>query len=54
MGRAWSRCRAGTTFYKLIDALSTGRHTFGSAVTRRQTANRPDGPFTPDVRCPAG
>jgi hypothetical protein len=35
------------TFYKLIDALSTGRHTFGSAVTRRQTANRPQGMFTP-------
>ncbi|MEU5547276.1 hypothetical protein AB0G85_33690 [Streptomyces sioyaensis] len=35
------------TFYKLIDALATGRHTFGSAVTRRQTANRPQGPFTP-------
>ena len=36
-----------STFYKLIDVLSAGRHTFGSAVTRRQTANRPDGPFTP-------
>jgi putative transposase len=36
-----------TTFYKLIDALSTGRHTFGSAVTRRQLANRPERPFTP-------
>jgi putative transposase len=36
-----------TAFYKLVDALSTGRHTFGSAVTRRQTANRPDGMFTP-------
>ncbi|MFF4392534.1 Mu transposase C-terminal domain-containing protein [Streptomyces sp. NPDC001552] len=35
------------TLYKLIDALSTGRHTFGSAATRRQTANRPEGPFTP-------
>ncbi|WP_439677254.1 hypothetical protein [Embleya sp. MST-111070] len=35
------------TPYKLIDALSTGRHTFDSAVTRRQTANRPQGPFTP-------
>lgn len=35
-----------SAFYKLVDALSTGRHTFGSAVTRRQTANRPDGPFT--------
>jgi len=36
-----------TTFYKLMDVLSTGRHTFGSAVTRRQTANRPAGSFTP-------
>src|SRR6266566_4029556 len=27
--------------------LSVGRHTFTSAVTRRQTANRPDGMFTP-------
>ncbi|WP_426513010.1 hypothetical protein ACPPVO_21590 [Dactylosporangium sp. McL0621] len=35
-----------SAFYKLVDALSTGRHTFSSAVTRRQTANRPDGPFT--------
>ncbi|HEX9498223.1 MAG TPA: integrase, partial [Mycobacterium sp.] len=38
---------ARTTFYRLIDALATGRHTFGSAVTRRQTANRPPGMFTP-------
>lgn len=30
-----------TTFYRLIEALSIGRHTFGSAVTRRQAANRP-------------
>ncbi|MFF4674378.1 Mu transposase C-terminal domain-containing protein [Streptomyces sp. NPDC001279] len=35
------------TFYRLIDTLSAGRHAFGSAVTRRQTANRPAGPFTP-------
>src|SRR6476619_2625532 len=35
-----------TTFYKVIDAVATGRHTFGSAVTRRQTANRPQGAFT--------
>ena len=27
-----------TAFYRLIDALATGRHSFGSAVTRRQTA----------------
>jgi putative transposase len=36
-----------STFYRLIDALATGRHTFGSAVTRRQTANRPQTMFTP-------
>jgi hypothetical protein len=34
------------TLYRLLDALSAGRHTFGSAVTRRQAANRPDGAFT--------
>ncbi|MGH3828699.1 MAG: hypothetical protein ACRDQX_16250, partial [Pseudonocardiaceae bacterium] len=36
-----------TTFYKLLDTLSAGRHKFGSAVTRRQAANRPERPFTP-------
>ncbi|MFF3642050.1 Mu transposase C-terminal domain-containing protein [Streptomyces sp. NPDC002564] len=36
-----------STFYRLVDVLSIGRHTFGSAVTRRQMANRPEGPFTP-------
>jgi hypothetical protein len=36
-----------SAFYKLIDTLTNGRHTFGSAVTRRQAANRPDRPFTP-------
>ena len=35
-----------STFYRLVAALSTGRHTFGSAVTRRQSANRPEGTFT--------
>ena len=43
-----------TTFYKVIDAVAAGRHTFGSAVTRRQTANRPQGAFTADVRRPPG
>jgi hypothetical protein len=38
---------SAATLYRLLDALSAGRHTFGSAVTRRQTANRPDGAFTP-------
>lgn len=36
-----------SAFYALIDRLSVGRHTFGSAVTRRQLANRPEGMFTP-------
>jgi transposase InsO family protein len=36
-----------TAFYALVDRLATGKHTFGSAVTRRQTANRPAGAFTP-------
>jgi transposase InsO family protein len=35
-----------TAFYALIDRLAVGRHTFGSAVTRRQSANRPAGAFT--------
>jgi transposase InsO family protein len=45
---------AKTTFYKLIDTLSAGRHSFGSAVTRRQTANRPAGPFTPTLAARPG
>ncbi|MFD8964437.1 Mu transposase C-terminal domain-containing protein [Streptomyces sp. NPDC059568] len=36
-----------STLYKLVDRLSSGRHTFGSAITRRQTANRPQKTFTP-------
>ena len=43
-----------TTFHKLIDTLSAGRHTFGSAVTRRQTANRPAGVFTPSFAARPG
>lgn len=35
-----------TTSYRLLDAVSAGRHTFGSAVTRRQTAARPEQVFT--------
>jgi putative transposase len=35
-----------SAFYELVDRLTVGRHTFGSAVTRRQTANRPDKAFT--------
>jgi putative transposase len=36
-----------TAFYELVDRLSQGKYTFGSAVTRRQMANRPGGVFTP-------
>jgi putative transposase len=43
-----------TTFYKLIDAVAAGRHTFGSAVTRRQTANRPQQMFTPSFAARPG
>jgi transposase InsO family protein len=43
-----------TTFYKVIDAVATGRHTFGSAVTRRQTANRPQAMFTPSFAARPG
>ena len=50
MGQVWCRCRGKTTLYKVIDAVASGRHTFGSAVTRRQTANRPQGMFTPSTR----
>jgi hypothetical protein len=34
-----------TTFYRLVNRLAAGRHTFGSAPTRRSLAQRPDGPF---------
>ncbi|MGE2818041.1 integrase catalytic domain-containing protein [Mycobacterium heidelbergense] len=43
-----------TAFYQLIDALDTGRHTFGSAVTRRQSANRPESMFTPSFAARPG
>ena len=33
------------TFYRLAGRLASGRHTFGSARTRRSLAKQPDGPF---------
>lgn len=33
------------TFYRLAERLAAGRHTFGSARTRRSAAKPPDGPF---------
>lgn len=34
-----------TSFYRLVAQISAGRHTFGSAPTRRSLAQRPEGPF---------
>ncbi|MFB4284279.1 Mu transposase C-terminal domain-containing protein, partial [Nonomuraea sp. MTCD27] len=34
------------TFNRLVGAISNGRHTFGTATTRRSLANRPERPFT--------
>lgn len=34
-----------STFYRLVDRLAAGKHTFGSARTRRTLAKQPDGPF---------
>lgn len=42
------------TFYRLLQVLSSGRHTFGSAVTRRQTAARPGGAFTATIAARPG
>lgn len=33
------------TFYRLVERVAAGRHTFGSARTRRSLAKQPDGPF---------
>jgi len=33
------------TLYRLLDKLSAGKHTTGSARTRRSLADRPEGPF---------
>ena len=33
------------TFYRLVERLSSGKHTFGSARTRRSLAKQPSGPF---------
>jgi putative transposase len=37
--------RARTTFYRLAGRVSQGKHTFGSARTRRSLARQPAGPF---------
>ena len=35
-----------TTFYRLVNAMTVGRHTFGEATTRRTQNNRSERPFT--------
>lgn len=34
-----------SSFYRLVERIAAGRHTFGSAATRRSLAQRPAGPF---------
>ena len=36
---------ARSTFYRLVERVAAGQHTFGSAPTRRSLAQRPNGPF---------
>jgi transposase InsO family protein len=36
---------AKTTFYRLVEQVAQGKHTFGSARTRRSLAKQPAGPF---------
>ncbi len=37
---------ARRTFYRLVNGLAAGKHTFRSARTRRSLAKQPDGPFS--------
>ena len=42
------------SFYRLLKKVAAGRHTTGSARTRRSLANRPQGPFSPLGAAAAG
>ena len=44
-GEAVARMPSRRTLYRLFGRLQAGRHTTGSAKTRRSLAARPDGPF---------
>ncbi|MRH90535.1 integrase [Nocardia sp. SYP-A9097] len=48
------RLPSKATCYRLPEVLAVGRHTFGSAVTRRQTANKPDRVYTPTAAARPG
>ncbi|MFD8474081.1 Mu transposase C-terminal domain-containing protein [Streptomyces globisporus] len=43
-----------SAFYRLVEAVSTGTHAFGSASSRRSQARRPVGAFTPSAACRPG
>lgn len=40
--------------YRIVAELDQGGHTFGTATTRRTTANRPDRPFTASIEMRPG
>lgn len=42
------------TYYRLVKTVTEGRHTFGSAPTRRSLADRPQRPFTPTMAARPG
>lgn len=43
-----------STFYRLINDLSEGQHSFGQATTRRSQARRPEAPFVPTMAARPG
>lgn len=45
---------ARASFYRLVNALAAGQHTFGPATTRRSHARRPEAPFTPTMAARPG
>ena len=45
-GRGAVELPSQRSLYRLLDKLSAGKHTTGSARTRRSLADRPDGPFS--------
>ncbi|WP_307840970.1 hypothetical protein [Streptomyces sp. GESEQ-4] len=48
------RMPSKSAFYRLVEAVSTGTHAFGSASSRRSQARRPAGAFTPSAACRPG
>jgi hypothetical protein len=46
MVRTRGRCPPKTTFYRRVEQVAAGKHTFGSACTQRSRAERPGGPFS--------